>query len=177
MKTTKFIAAAAMAAALTSLGAHAQSPTQAPAAQAAPVPTEVIYLPQLPTAAQLIGAASASHGVTIQKIDQTSTQITVVYKYDNGQTNTVAYNLIAAADSSAVPAPGAVPAPSTPPPAVVSYAVPASPYYYSYGADYSYYPAWYPPVVLGFDWGWGFHGGGWGYRGGWGFHGGGGHWR
>ena len=180
MNITKFIAAAAMAAAILSVGAHAQSTAQAlaPSPQVTPTPNEVIYLPQLPTAADLVNAAAASHGVSIQKIDQTSTQITVVYKYVSGQTLTVAYNLIAAADSGAVPAPGVatVPAPATPAPAV-AYAVPA-PYYYGYGPDYAYYPAWYPPIAIGLDLGWDFRGG-WG-RGGWGHGGwghGGGHWR
>jgi hypothetical protein len=184
MKTTKFAAAAALAAALLSAGVFAQSVTQAPVPAAAPVPNEVIYLPQLPTAADLIAATGAGHGVTIQKIDQTSTQITVVYRFDSGQTNTVCYNLIAAAGSgtTAAAAVAAVPAPATPAPNV-SYG-PGGPYYYSYAPvdgyypAYGYYPAWYPPVVLGLGFDWGFRGGwggGWGRGGGWG-HGGGGHW-
>jgi hypothetical protein len=186
MNTTKFTAAAALAAALLSTGVFAQSVTQAPAPVAAPVPNEVIYLPQLPTAADLIAATGAGHGVTIQKIDQTSTQITVVYRFDSGQTNTVCYNLIAAAGAGMTPAAavGAVPTPTTPAPNV-AYG-PGAPYYYSeapangyypandYYPAYGYYPAWYPPVVLGLGFDWGFRGG-WGYHGGGGFRGGG-HW-
>jgi hypothetical protein len=183
MKKTQFIATAALAAMGLGTAAFAQSSVQAqtPARQAAPVavapaPNEVIYLPQLPSAGDLAASASGSQGVTIQRIDQTSSDITVVYRFSNGQTNTVAYRLIAQADSSAVPAPAgysAVPAPTTAAPAVV-YAAAApyypAPYYYDYAPYGFFWPGWYPPISIGLGFGFrgGFHGGG--FRGG-GFHG------
>ena len=180
MNTTKLIVAAAMAAATLSTGALAQSPAevQAPAPQVSPTPNEVIYLPKLPAVADLVSAAAASHGVTIQKIDQTANQITVVYRFDSGQTNTVAYQLIAAGDPNAVP-PGAtavVPAPGTPAPTVVYATNPyPDPYYYYAYAPYPgyYWPGWVAPVAfgLGFGFGHGWHGGwGGGWHGGWGGH-------
>jgi hypothetical protein len=150
---------------------RAQTATGAPAPQAATAPNEVIYLPTLPTAADLIHAAAASRGVAIQKIDQTSSQITVVYKFDNGQINTISYQLIAAGDSGAVPVASAsgVPAPATPAPTVVYQTYPG-PYYYAAAAPYPgyYWPDyWLAPLAVGLDIG--FRGG---YHGGW-YHGGG----
>jgi hypothetical protein len=185
MKTTRFIAAAALAAMGLGAVAFAQTSVQAapPAPQAAPTavapaPNEVIYLPQLPAASALAASANGSQGVTIDKIDQTSAEITVVYRFANGQTNTVAYRLIGQADATAAPtaAPAyGVPAPTTPAPAVVyapGYVAAPGPYYYDYGpyayAPYGYYwTGWFAPVGIGIGLGFGFHGGG--------FHGGGFH--
>ena len=177
MKTKSCIIAAVLAAAFTT-GARAQDPATAAAA-----PNEIIYVQQLPSPSELTGGATAG-GVTIAKIDQTSDQITVVYKYANGQTNTVAYRPMSAAGSAAATA--AVPA-TTPAPAVSSaaptvvYTAPAPVYYYYPSSYYypDYYPwIWYPPVSLHVGFGFhDFHGGFHdGFRGG--FHGGfGGHWR
>jgi hypothetical protein len=179
MKKTQFIAAAALTAMGLGAVASAQSSVQAPApaaqATVAPAPNEVIYLPQLPAAGALASSANGSQGVTIDKIDQTSTGITVVYRFANGQTNTVAYRLIGQADSNAAPAAApayGVPAPTTAAPAVVyapGYAAAPAPYYYDYAyAPYGYYwPGWFVPLGIGIGLGWGFHGGG--------FHGGGFH--
>ncbi|HTQ32394.1 MAG TPA: hypothetical protein VMI53_14375 [Opitutaceae bacterium] len=162
MKTSPCILAIALATAFTT-AARAQTPAN-------PAPNETIYVQQLPTPSELTGGAGG--GVTVARIDQTGDQVTVVYKYANGQTNTVVYKPIAAAASAAVPV-------TTPPPAVpattqtVVYAGPAPVYYY-YPAGYcypGYYSwGWYPPVTVrvgfGFHY---FHGG---FRGG--FRG---HWR
>lgn len=150
MKTNKFVAAAFAAAGLLTTGAFAQN--QAPS----PAPNEVVYVQQLPSAAELTRAAAAQN-VQIERIDQTQSQVVVVYKYSNGQENTVAYQPLSQAN--------AVPTPTTPAPAATTApqttVVYSSPYYY----DPYYYPGWGwwgPPVVVGF----GFHGG-WGFRGHW----------
>jgi hypothetical protein len=163
MNKTQLLTVAVLAASALATGALAQSPAQAPspAPQVAPAPNEVIYLQKLPTPAELISSAAAGHGVTIDKIDQTGSQITVVYHFDNGQVNTVSYQLIGAADSSAAPAPVAgtepagIPAPTTAAPAVVYQSYP-SPYYYGYAPYPGYYwPGWFAPIGVGFNFGWG----------------------
>ncbi|HWB98063.1 MAG TPA: hypothetical protein VG672_15220 [Bryobacteraceae bacterium] len=162
MKTNQFIAAALVAVGLFATGALAQTPA-APSA-----PTEVVYVPQLPTAADLTKAAQAQN-VTVERIDQTATQITAVYKYSNGQETTVSYQPLSAAGAAGVPVP-ATAAPATTTTSTVVYTAPG--YYYDYGPYY--YPwGWYPPVTVGIGLGFhsGFHGGFHG-RGGWGFHGG-----
>jgi hypothetical protein len=150
MKTNKFIAVAAIAAAgLFTTAALADTPS-------APSANEVVYVPQLPSASELTKAASAQ-GVTVERIDQTSSQITVTYKYSNGQVNTVAYQPLASADSNTVPTPTtAAPAVAVAAPATVVYTTPG--YYYD---PYPYYGwGWYPPVALRVGVGFGFHGGG-----------------
>ena len=153
------------------------TPEAAPAVVVNPLPTpnQIIYLPQLPSAATLVNVAAAQ-GLSIEQINQTSTQITVVYKYANGQTNTICYQLLSMAGVAPVPAgaaPVVVPAQTT-----VVYERPAPAYYY----DPFYYPwPWFAPVAidLGFGFGGGYyHGGGFhgGFHGG-GFHGGGHGWR
>lgn len=160
MNTKSIIAAVALATLVGGAGAFAQAPdTQ----NTTPAPNQVVYLPQLPGAADLVKAAPGQ-GVSIAQITQTSDQVTVVYKLANGQTNTVAYRLISAVEpSNGAPAP----APAT----AVVYAQPAPVYPGYYAPDY-YWP-WYGPVRLdlGFGWGWrggGWRGGGWGGHGGWG---------
>jgi hypothetical protein len=155
MKINKFIATSLLASALLGAAAFAQSP----ASPSAPTPTEFVYVPQLPSAADLTKAA-ATDGVTVLQINQTSNEVVVVYKYSNGLTTTVAYQPLAAADSGAVPAPAA-------PAVVTTAAVPATVVYQTAPAYYyDPYPywgwGWYPPVSIGF--GFGFHGGG--FRGG-----------
>lgn len=149
MKTTKFIAAAIAAAGLFSTGALAQTPA-APAS-----PNEVVYVPQLPSAAELTKAAAAQN-ITIERIDQTSSQIVVTYKYPTGQENTVAYEPLSSASGVAAPASSTTAAPASSTTTVV-YSAP----YYTY-PYYPYYWGWYPPVAVGI--GFGFHGGGWGWR-------------
>lgn len=184
---TKILLPFVFAAALAVTGARAgaaDDPSAAPAATPAPADTEattpapavsmptpnqILYVPRLPSAQELANAAAAQK-VGIEQMLQTSAQITVVYKYANGQTNVVAYQLLPTANvAQPTPAPKVVY--RTAPPRVVYY---SDPYW---APSYAYYPDyyWYPPVSLslGFGYGWGghFHGG---YRGG--FHGGhGGH--
>jgi hypothetical protein len=166
MKKHTLIAGSILATALFSTAAFAQNTVAS--ATATPTPNEVVYVPQLPSVADLTKAAAAQ-GVTVEQINQTSGQITVVYKYSNGQVNTVAYQPLSAAEASAVPmpatsAPGAV---AVAPTTTVVYE--GSPYYYGYPYPYYGYGwGWYPPVAIGV--GIGFHGGG--FRGGFG-----GHWR
>jgi hypothetical protein len=172
MKIHTLIAGSILATALFSTAAFAQNTVASASIAATPTPNEVVYVPQLPSAAELTKAAAAQ-GVTVEQINQTSSQITVVYKYSNGQVNTVAYQPLSAADASAVPmpttaAPGTVAA--APATTVVYQTAPG--YYYDYPYPYYGYGygwGWYPPVAIGV--GIGFHGGG-GFRGGFG-----GHWR
>jgi hypothetical protein len=160
MKTNKCIATAILSAALLGTAAFAQS-----SPSAAPAPNEVVYVPTLPSVADLTKAAAAQN-VTVQQINQTSGQITVVYKYANGQVTTVAYQPLSAAENSALTAPAVAAAdvPATAAPATVVYTT-APAYYY---APYPYYYGWgwYPPVSIGL--GFGFRGGG--FRGGFGGH-------
>lgn len=142
-------------------------PTVAPAVALAP--NQMIYSPRLPGVNELTNIAAAQ-GLTVEQIVQTASQVTVVYKYANGQTNTVAYLLLpGAAGGSAF-----VAAPTTPAPPVVYYeAAPRVVYYDGYEPNYYSYPRyWYPPVSIGLGFGFrgggGFHGGG--FRGGFGFH-------
>jgi hypothetical protein len=144
------------------------APAVAPAASAAP--NQVIYVPRLPGVAELQNAAAASAGVTVERIEQSSAQISVTYKYANGQTNTVAYQLLPTANPPVQPQTTVVhtsPAPAVvyaPPPRVVYYEEPI--YYPRY-----YYP-YYPPVSfsLGFGYSRGFGGFGHGHRHHGGFH-------
>jgi hypothetical protein len=141
-----------------------------------PTPNQIIYIPQLPNPGELANAAAAQ-GISVEQINQTSTQITVVYKYANGQTNTICYQLLSAAGAAPAVASATTVVPAT---TTVVYAAPAPTYYYNDPYRYSW--PWFAPVSigLGFDLGRGFHGGyggfhgGYGYRGfqGRGFHGG-----
>jgi hypothetical protein len=179
MNTKSLTSAVALAALLGCSSAFAQATDSS---SPMPAPNQIVYLPQLPAAADLAKAAP-SQGVTIAQITQTSDQLTVVYKLTNGQTNAVQYRLLSAMDASApVPASAVgVPVPSTPGPAVaiaapstaVVYTSPAPAYPY-YNDPY-YYGPWYGPIGVSLGFGWGWHGGGgWGWRGG-GWRGGG--WR
>lgn len=173
MKTNSIITAVVFTTTLFATGAVAQTtaqttaapvaPTTTPAAIVAPAspmpaPNSIIYIPRLPTPAELSNAAAAQ-GLTIAKMEQTSDHITVVYQYSNGQTNTISYQLLSAA--------GVATAPGTPAPAAVTAMVPASTttvvypdagYYYY---DPFYYPwgwPWYAPVSLSLGFGYGHFG-------------------
>jgi hypothetical protein len=164
---TKIIAVFLFGAAFLTEGALAQTatltsmpttPAPVVVTAATPAPSQVIYSPRLPSPAELTNAAAAQ-GITVQKIDQTSSQITVVYQYANGQTTTVAYQLLPAAGTT----PTQTYVESAPPPTVVYAPPPQVVYYESYGPRY--YPAfWYPPVSLRLGFGYGFRGG-FGFRG------------
>jgi hypothetical protein len=162
------LAAGARAQAQQSTAAVVTPSSPAPAvAQAAPAaPNQVIYVPRLPTAAELSNAAAASSGVSVERIEQSSAQISITYKYTNGQTNTVAYQLLPAGNPTAQPQTTVVqtaPAPTvvyTPPPRVIYYEEPV--YYPRY-----YYP-YYPPVSFSFGFSHGYghrhYGGGFHHR-------------
>jgi hypothetical protein len=164
------------------LGAHGQSnnptvvssPVSPPTSMApmvapstAVAPNQVVYAQRLPSVTELTNAAAAQ-GIAVEKIEQTSTQITAIYRYGNGQINAVAYLLLPTAGAAASP----VPTPSTPAPAVVYQAEPRVVYYDDNYDGYGpgYYPYyWYPPVAfrvgLGFNYHYGYRGGFGGYRG------------
>jgi hypothetical protein len=178
---TKLVSCLLVAAALATNGARAQTVPAAPPAPApvtpaaeaaAPLaPNQLVYSARLPGVNELTNIAAAQ-GLAIERIVQTPTQITAVYKYAGGQTNTVAYLLLPnAANATGQAVAPASPAPTVyyaPPPRVVYYDDYAPSYYY---ADRAY---WYPPVSLSL--GFGFRGGG-GFHGGGGFRGGGHHGR
>lgn len=154
----------------------AQSPAPAAATaanQSLPAPDQTVYAPRLPTVPELANAASAQ-GLSIVQIVQTSTQITAVYRSANGQTTTVAYQLLpgaTASDTTTTAATTTVMAPSTTvvvpnqAPTVIYETTPNVIYYDSYRSYPSYYYPYYPPVSLslGFGyyrgWGGGGHGG------------------
>jgi hypothetical protein len=187
MKTNVMLAAAVFATAFFATGAAAQTtaptvsqipPPTAVVSPASPMPTpnSIIYIPRLPTPAELSNAA-AVQGLSIEKMEQTGDHITVLYRYADGQFNTVAYQLL--------PTPGAGgPAPATPaavvPAATTTVVYPAPSYYYY---DPFYYPwpwPWFGPVSFRVGVGYGYghfrggyigaghgfrhHGGGHGFR-------------
>ena len=168
MKTNPIFTAAVLATALFATGAVAQTNNQTPvpAAPAAPAmvptPNEIIYIPRLPDPAELTNAAAAQ-GITIERIAQTSAQVTVVYRYADGQIHTVAYQLLPAAGSAPAVASTVVNAVPAAPTTVV-YAAPTPAYYYY---DPFYYPwPWYGPVSFNVGFGYGYYrfGGGPGFH-------------
>lgn len=186
---TKLLMPLVLAAALAT-GARAETPAadddasaadQANVATAATVnaPNQTVYVPRLPSAQELANAATAQAGVTIDRIEQSDAGVTVVYRLNDGRTNTVAYVPLPtgnAAGTVAVPPSTAtlttnravvVPSPA---PTVVYQTAPrvvyySDPYYY-YSPRYAYYPGyyWYPPVSVSL--GFGYRGGHWGGHGG-----------
>jgi len=175
MKTNKSIFTAALAAAALTAGAWAQpvNPSSAP--------NEVIYLPQLPTAADLSQGAAA-HGQTVSRIEQTGNKVIAVYMGPNGQSMTVDYELLpnqpAATAQGPTPGPAIYatqPPPYSPPvgeaPAANTVVYDTAPAYTAYPYDYypyAFYWPWYPAVSLGFGfhYGFGYHYGYGGYYGG-----------
>lgn len=119
--------------------------------------TQTVYTPQLPSAAELTGAAAAQ-GLTVERIVQTSTQVIAFYRNASGQATTVAYQSLPPAVAPAAPAPAAQPAVVvTSPPRTVVYETAPRVVYYN---DPYYYPrVWYPPVSFNFGIGYrSFHG-------------------
>ncbi len=135
-----------------SASAQAPQPATSPAPAVAAAPNKIIYTPRLPNATELTNVATAQ-GLTVDRIEQTSTQVTVVYKLASGQTNTVAYQLLPTAGNT----PTQSIASPTPAPAMVYEPAPRVYYYDTYGPDYYYPGYWYPPVSLSL--GFGFRGG------------------
>lgn len=118
-----------------------------------PVPNQTVYLPQLPTAGQLT-AAAAAQGLAVERIVQTPTRITAVYRTPAGRTNTVAYLMLSAA-GTAQPQVVIPQAPAT----TTTIERPAPVYYYYDDDGCDPWP-WYGPVSVGFGWNWGGHWGG-----------------
>jgi hypothetical protein len=199
MKTKLFTLLVAMAGVF-ALGVRAQEvapSSAAPSTDVASMPqaSQIVYAPRLPSANELMGVATAQ-GLSIDKMVQTASQMTVVYRSANGQTNTVAYLLlpgIGGAAQSVAPAPAPAPvstvvmgtttpvvvaAPTAAPQVVYVTPSPAPAYYYDpfYYPSYYAYP-WYSPVSVsvGFGYVWGGHSHGGYYGGGYGGHGGHGH--
>lgn len=171
MKTHTIIGTVALATAFLTTGMLAQTaapqPPAAPQTTAIspaspmPAPNSIIYVPRLPTPTELSQAAAAQN-LSIQKIEQTSSRITVMYQHADGSTTTVAYELLATATAAPAPAPTSTTTVVRSPPARVIY---TSPSWY-YGGYYD--PFWDPwpwyggPVSvslgLGYVWGGGgFH--------------------
>lgn len=168
MKTHACFAAVALVAVafagnLSAQQATAESPS-APAAQpeaarapVSPPLNQIVYSPQLPTAQDLSNAAAAQ-GLTIDRIEQTATQVTVVYKTQNGLTTTVSYQLVPRATGTA----STLVLPTTPAPAIIYSDSPRVVYRYDpyYAYDPFYYSPWYPypRISLGIGFGYGFRG-------------------
>jgi len=165
MKTIPFLTASVLAAAFLATGAIAQTSEEtAPAAAASPVapipaPDQVIYIPRLPSPAEVTSAAVAQ-GLKIEQIAQMAGQVTVVYRRADGQISTVAYQLLPAAGTPTTgPAPTAVvqsPATATmvaAPATTVVYASTAPAYYYD--PFYDPWP-WFGGVVFDVGFGHGF---------------------
>ena len=108
---------------------------------------QIVYAPQLPGVADLIHVAAAQ-GLTIKQIVQTASEISVSFQLANGQTRTVAYELLLAGNQMPVQTVSPAPRPS---PVVVVAPSPDVCYY----DPYYYYGPWYPPVSvrLGADFG------------------------
>lgn len=184
---TKLFPVSVLAAGFITLGASAQVAIPTPLApvadtQAAQQPSQFVYAPRLPSAVELTNVAGAQ-GLTIDKIVQTTAQMTVVYRNASGQTNTVAYVLLPSSGGPTAQTATVVSAPATPAPQVVYAAAPttqvvyytpapapAPAYYYDPFYYPSYYSGWYAPVALSV--GFGYYSGGH-YHGGGGYHGGG----
>ena len=133
------------------------APAVVNAAPAAPAPNQIVYTPRLPGVEELTQAAAAQ-GLTIERIEQSTARVLVVYKYGNGQTNTVAYQVLpptgsgpASAGTAPVAATPVAPPPPAPPPAVYYQTPPRVYYYDDYWPGYYYDPyPWYPPVSFRF---------------------------
>ena len=139
----------------------------APVAAPSPTPNQIVYTPRLPSPAELTNAATAQ-GLSVERLEQTATQILAVYRSSNGQLNTVAYQTLppsGATTSASAPVVAMTSQQSAP--TVVYDSAPRVVYYDSY--DPFYYPrVYYPPVSLRLGFGFGYHGG---------FRGGSHHWR
>ena len=160
MKTKLASALLVLAAGSLALGASAQTPAPSPAPAvepaAAPAPSRIIYAPRLPSATELTSVAAAQ-GISVERIDQTATQIVVTYKAANGQLITVSYQLLANVATPSTPAPVVTTVVTPAPTRTVVY---AEPYPYMYDPFYNPW-GYYAPVAVSFGLGyyWGGHGG------------------
>lgn len=180
MKAFTIIPTAVVAVALSIAPAFAED--TAPVTPAPAAVDHLIYLAKLPTPAELVKGAEQQHS-TIERIDQTSAQITVTYRYSSGRKVTFSYALLSAVSADV---PVLTPAPTEPPPVVTVAPPPAAPtiVYTSPPPEIVYYrrpvryydPAWdwVAPLAVGVSLGWVWHGGHDHYRHGWsgGHHGG-----
>jgi hypothetical protein len=179
MKTNLLFAALVLALVPGATASFAETSEASDAAPSSPAPAQpvpapqsdrIVYTPRLPTVQELANAAAAG-GFAIERIEQTPTQVTVVYKLTDGRTDTVAYAALPP------PSPGtttvAVPSPApkvvvTPPTTVIYTRTPrvihSDPWYY----DPWYY---YPPVSVSLGFGFGHYWGGGHYHGHHGGHG------
>lgn len=167
MKTNPCLAIVALVAVAVVGNISAQTPSEPPPSPVAqpeanhgavsPPLNQIVYGSQLPTAQDLSNAASAQ-GLTIDRIEQTATQVTVVYKTQNGLTSTVSYQLVPRATSAT----STLVLPTTPAPAIIYSEPPRVVYRYDpyYAYDPFYYSPWYsyPRISLGFGFGYGFRG-------------------
>jgi hypothetical protein len=140
---TKLITTLAITTGLLTACAFAETAPASPAPMpatpvaAAATPDQVIYTAQLPSVADLTRGAAAQ-GLAINQIAQTARDITITYQLANGQTRTIAYELLAAGNQ--VPASQVTVAPAS-----VVVVAPAPDVYY-YGPYY--YGSWYPRVAV-----------------------------
>jgi len=203
MKTKpSFSLLAALAAASLTSGALAQTSSPAPATPSTeisattplPTPNEIVYVPRLPTPADITKGAQVK-SISVERISQTNSQVDVVYRTAEGKIDTTSYRLLADAGTAGPTTTSSVAVPSSPAPAVaiagtttpstvVYTPAPATRVYYYPDYYYDYPGYWYPPVSFGIGIGYrsyGYYGyrGGYrvGYRGGFhsGYHGGGWH--
>jgi hypothetical protein len=167
------------AAGLLATGATAQvtTPTRAPVvtSDAPSTVNRVIYSPRLPSANELSNVAAAQ-GLSVERIDQTDSQITATYRSSNGQLSTVSYQLLPNGSDATATTVVTTPAPNvvytSPAPRVVYRTAPSyyyynDPFFYPWGG-YGYYSP--VSVSLGFGFGHGYYGGRGYYHGG--YHGG-----
>ncbi len=127
----------------------------APVANSAELPTvsRLVYLPQLPTPANLQKEAAAQ-GTTILRLDHTDDSVVVIYKYADGRTENVGYTILSpdsTTEEKAVVAAPPPPAPqitvvSAPPPTVV-YREPTTVYYET--RYYDPFDHFWAPLALG----------------------------
>ena len=134
---------------------EASAPTvvQAPANTAPTNVTQIVYTPQLPSAAEITSAATAQ-GLTVERIVQTQNQVVAFYRNASGQTSNVAYQSLLPAGTAAAPAATPHVVVTSPPPTVVYQPAPPRVVYYDY-PSYYYSRPWYPPVSFSF--GLGYH--------------------
>lgn len=165
---TKLIPVLLFAAGLLGTALAAESETAPSPAAPAPAPDRTVFAPRLPSPAELTDIAAAQ-GQSIERIEQTASQVTVTTKTADGRTTTVLYQLL----STAANAPAARVATTAPRAAVTQVVVQDDDPEVVYVPRYRYYgydPVWdyWPPVTLGIGLGWSFHGDyGHGHYGGW----------
>lgn len=152
--TTKFIPGLVLATGLLTQGVRSEEPVLPPTpapSSAAPLslqaPDQIVYTAVMPSVADL-NTSAAAQGLAVLQISPSAVQTTVVYRYPDGKTRVVAYQL---------PPPGNTSSSTTvvtAPPAVV-YDLPPPVVNYYYDPLYPRYV--YPPVSLHVGFGAGRH--------------------